>query len=45
MTVVTNGEDLAFLRIGSSQVKVGAFGFALAWKKSPDLENLIETPK
>ena len=45
MTVFINREELAFLRTDASQVKVGVFGFTVAWKKSPDLENLIETPK
>ena len=45
MTVLINEEELAFLRIGSPQVKVGIFGFAEAWKKSPVLQNFMETPK
>ena len=36
-------QELAFLMIGSPQVKVGVLGFAVAWKKSPDLQNFIET--
>ena len=45
MTVLINEEELAFLRIGSPQAKVGVFGFAVAWKKLPDLLNLIEIPR
>ena len=43
--MLINEVELAFFRIGLSQVKVGLFGFIAAWKKLPDLQNLIETPK
>ena len=42
MTVLINEEQLAFVRIGLPQVKVGFLVFAIAWEKSPDLQNLIE---
>ena len=45
MTVLINEEELAFLRIASPQVKVGVFGFGVAWKKLPFLQSLIETPE
>ena len=32
MTEFINEEEVAFLMIGSPQVKVGDFGFAVAWK-------------
>ena len=31
-TVLTNEEELAFLRIGSPNVKFRVFGFTVAWK-------------
>ena len=40
-----NEKELAFLMIGSPQVKVGVFGFAVVWKISPDPYNFIESPK
>ena len=45
MTVLVNKEEFEFLRIGSPQAKVGIFGFAVSWKKLPDHQNFIETPK
>ena len=42
MTVLINEEQLAFVRIGLPQVKVGFLIFVIAWEKSPDLQNLIE---
>ena len=42
MTVLINEEQLAFVRIGLPQVKVGFLIFAIAWEKSPDLQSLIE---
>ena len=44
MAVLINEEELAFLRIGLPKVKVGVFGFTVAWKKLPDLQNVVETP-
>ena len=37
-------EEAGIFEIGSSQVKVGVFGFTVAWKKLPDFQNFIETP-
>ena len=45
MTGLINEEELAYLMIVSPQVKVGGFGYAVAWKKAPDLQNFIEGPK
>ena len=44
MTVFVNEEELAFLRIDSLQVKLGVFGFAAAWKISPELQNPFKIP-
>ena len=45
MTVLINEEELAFLCRGSLLIKVRVFGFTVAWKKLPNFQNLIETPK
>lgn len=42
--MLINLGELAFLRKGLPQVKVGVFGFDVTLK-SPDLQNLIEAPK
>ena len=45
MAVFINEEDLVFLRIGSPQIKVGVYRYTVAWKKLPELQKFIETPK
>ena len=40
MTEFVNKEEVAFLMIGSPQVKVGDFGFAVAWKNKNTLKIL-----
>ena len=45
MTEFINEEELAFLMIGSPQVKVGDFGFAVAWKNRNIFKILLRLPE
>ena len=45
MTEFINEEELAFLMIGSPQVKVGDVGFAVAWKNRNIFKILLRLPE